>query len=74
LSTFLSTGQYDFDGNLETKSDAEELYEVINVNGDGTRQTPTPNPLAPLFNTIITLNNLQMAALTLANFAMIVVG
>lgn len=76
MSTFLSTGQYDFDGNLETKSDAEELYEVINVNGDGTRQTPTPtpNPLAPLFNTIITLNNLQMAALTLANLGMLVIG
>ncbi|EFX88264.1 hypothetical protein DAPPUDRAFT_311650 [Daphnia pulex] len=73
---FYQQGQYDFDGNLETKSDAEELYEVINVNGDGTRQTPTPtpNPLAPLFNTIITMNNVQMTALTLANIFMLMTG
>jgi hypothetical protein len=78
----LKTGQYGFHGNQETKSDIEEpsdltVEQLLAVDEDGTRQsppTPATNPLAPLFNFMIGLNNLNIAALTFANVGMFFLG
>lgn len=43
------------------------------TSGNTKPSTPT-NPMAPIFNTLIALNNMQMFKLFLANTAMLVMG
>lgn len=43
------------------------------TSGSTKPSTPT-NPMAPIFNTLIALNNMQMFKLFLANTAMLVMG
>ncbi len=77
---------YGFGDNYEIKSDAEDLQDALDddlrggstapssTSGSGTKPSTTTNPLAPVFNTLIAINNMKILKLLLANKAMLILG